>query len=147
MNHSYNNIFHSALQGYTSKSSSKGALNTVVGPSSIIFSSRAENALDIAQKMATNRSGQRGFIARQELVTSKRLKLELENEFTKLKEKNPGKSTISSFFSQPKTRNSHVDNDISPPDGTGLTQPDEDADYRLALLLSSHDFIPTSLQG
>ena len=96
--------------------------------------------------------------------SSKRLKL--ENESTKPKERNPGKSTIASFFSQPMTRNSqttassstlskgkdkaietqpHADNDITLSDG--LTQPDEDADYRLALLLSSQDSIPSSSQG
>jgi AP endonuclease 2 len=96
--------------------------------------------------------------------SSKRLKL--KNETVKPKEKNTGKSTIASFFSQPKTRNSQTtafsstvskgkdkvigtqplaDNHISPSDG--LTQADEDSDYRMALLLSSQDSIPSSSQG
>ena len=96
--------------------------------------------------------------------SSKRLKL--KNETAKPKEKNLGKSTIASFFSQPKTRNfqttssssttpkgkdkvigtqPHTDNHITPSDG--LTEADEDADYRLALLLSSQDSIPSSSQG
>ena len=95
--------------------------------------------------------------------SSKRLKL--KNETTKPKEKTP-KSTIASFFSQPKSKNSqttassstvskakdkvigtqlHADNPTTPSDG--LTQADEDADYRLALLLSSQDSIPLSSQG
>ena len=95
--------------------------------------------------------------------SSKRLKL--KNETTKPKEKMP-KSTIASFFSQPKSKNSqatassstvskakdkvigtqlHADNPTTPSDG--LTQADEDADYRLALLLSSQDSIPLSSQG
>jgi ATP-binding cassette subfamily F protein 3 len=44
--------------------------------------SRAETALDIAQKIATKRSGQRGYVARQELITS-------ENELATLKAQNP----------------------------------------------------------
>ena len=93
--------------------------------------------------MATKRSVQRGYIAGQELVTSELKRLNLENEFIKPKEKNPCKSTMSIFFSQPKTRNSYVDNDITPPDGTGLTQPDEDADYRLTLFLHLRKVDPT----
>jgi AP endonuclease-2 len=93
--------------------------------------------------------------------SSKRLKL--KSEIPKPKEKNLFKSTIASFFSQPQSRNSkttapsssvskgkdkligtqsHPDNDVTPSDG--LTQADEDADYRLALLLSSQDSIPSS---
>ena len=93
-------------------------------------------------------------------------KLKLKNEIAKPKVKNPGKSTIASFFSQPKSRNTQTtassstvskakdkavgtqslaDNDIAPSDD--LTQADEDADYRLALLLSSQDSIPSSSQG
>jgi AP endonuclease 2 len=93
-------------------------------------------------------------------------KLKLKNETAKPKEKNFGKSTIASFFSQPKTRNSQTtassstvskgkdkvtqtqpysDNHITLSDG--LTQADEDVDYRLALLLSSQDSIPSSSQG
>ena len=44
--------------------------------------SRAETALDIAQKIATKRSGQRGYIARQDLIAS-------ENELSTLKAQNP----------------------------------------------------------
>lgn len=44
--------------------------------------SRAETALDIAQKIATKRSGQRGYIARQDLIAS-------ENELATLKAQNP----------------------------------------------------------
>jgi len=44
--------------------------------------SRAETALDLAQKMATKRSGQRGYVARQELIIS-------ENELAALKAQNP----------------------------------------------------------
>ena len=44
--------------------------------------SRAEIDLDLAQKIATKRSGQRGYIARQELITS-------ENELAILKSQNP----------------------------------------------------------
>jgi ATP-binding cassette subfamily F protein 3 len=78
--HSFAN-FLSALQGYTSKSTSADAssLNTIVHN---ILISRAETALDIAQKIATKRSGQRGYIARQELITS-------ETSLTTLKSQNP----------------------------------------------------------
>ena len=94
--------------------------------------------------------------------SSKRLKL--KNESAKPKEKNTGKSSIASFFSQSQTRNSQTtassstiskgkdkisgtysDNHVTPSDG--LTQADEDSDYRLALLLSSQDSIPSSSQG
>ena len=97
--------------------------------------------------------------------SSKRLKP--KNGIAKPKEKNPGKQTIASFFSQPKTRNSqttaslstvskgkdkvigtplHAENDVTPSDSLTLTQADEDADYRLALLLSSQDSITSSSQ-
>lgn len=78
--HSFiNKNFLSALQGYTSKSTSDAALNVVVHN---LLISRAETALDIAQKIATKRSGQRGYVARQELITS-------ENELATLKAQNP----------------------------------------------------------
>ncbi|KAF8799986.1 DNase I-like protein [Phlegmacium glaucopus] len=91
-----------------------------------------------------------------------------KNETTKAKEKTPGQSTIASFFSQPKATKSqittasasvlklkgketatgtqvHGDNDLTTP-SDGLTQVDEDADYRLALLLSSQDSISSLSQ-
>ena len=102
--------------------------------------------------------------------SSKRLKLvpTRKNEIIKPKEKNPGQSTIASFFSQPKATHSpttassstalvskekgkvigtqpHADNGIKSSDCP--PQADEDADYRLALLLSSQDSIPSSSQG
>jgi ATP-binding cassette subfamily F protein 3 len=73
----------SALQGYTSSKSTTSdaaaALNIVVHN---LLISRAETALDIAQKIATKRSGQRGYIARQELITS-------ENELATLQTQDP----------------------------------------------------------
>ena len=101
--------------------------------------------------------------------SSKRLKLipTRNNESAKPKEKNPGQSTIASFFSQPKATNSqtistvsvskfkgkekvagtqlHTDDDTRPLEGP--TQANEDADYRLALLISSQDSLPSSSQG
>ena len=96
--------------------------------------------------------------------SSKRLKLipTLKNKITKPKEKNPSQSTIASFFSQPKATKSAsssttsaskrkdkvidtqplVDDDIKSPHG-----PTQDADYRLALILSSQDSISSSSQG
>ena len=67
------------MQGYTSKSTSDSALNVIVHN---LLISRAETDLDLAQKIATKRSGQRGYIARQELITS-------ENELAILKSQNP----------------------------------------------------------
>ena len=97
--------------------------------------------------------------------SSKKLKLvpTLTNEITKSNEKTPGQSTIASFFSQPKSpkrqlnassstasiskgkdkvidTQHHADDDTKPPDDD-LT---EDADYRLALFLSSQDSISSS---
>lgn len=71
--------FFPALQGYTSNSTSDSALNLIVHN---LLISRAETALDLAQKIATKRSGQRGYVARQELIAS-------ENELAALKAQNP----------------------------------------------------------
>ena len=73
------NKFLSALQGHTSKSTSDAALNVVVHN---ILISRAETSLGLAQKIATKRSGQRGYVARQDLIAS-------ENELAALKAQNP----------------------------------------------------------
>jgi len=56
-----------ALQGYTSKSASESALNTIIHN---ILISRSQTALTLAQKIATKRSGQRGHTARQALLAA-----------------------------------------------------------------------------
>lgn len=56
-----------ALQGYTTKSTSESALNTIIHN---ILISRSQTALTLAQKIATKRSGQRGHTARQALLAA-----------------------------------------------------------------------------
>lgn len=79
-------------------------------------------------------------------TTSKKLKLmpTRKNEIGKPKEKKPGQSKIASFFSQPKDPNSQTSSSssttsISKGKERAHPQVDEDADYRLALLLSSQE--------
>ena len=102
--------------------------------------------------------------------SSKRLKPvpALKTQITQSKEKNRGQSTIASFFSQPKAATSQTtassstvsvskekeraietqpDSDDDRRPSNSLTQADEDADYRLAVLLSSQDSISPSSQG
>jgi ATP-binding cassette subfamily F protein 3 len=55
----------SALQGFSANSTSDSALNTLIHD---LLLSRAQDALDMAQKIATKRSGQRGHTARQDLL-------------------------------------------------------------------------------
>lgn len=67
-----------------------------------------------------------------------------KNEIVKPKEKKPGQSKIASFFSQPKNSNSQTSSSSSTTSvskGKERTHPqvDEDADYRLALFLSSQE--------
>ncbi|KAF9480371.1 P-loop containing nucleoside triphosphate hydrolase protein, partial [Pholiota conissans] len=69
-----------ALQGFTDKStSSDAALNKIIHE---ILISRAEVALDRAQKIATKRSGQRGHTARQALLVA-------EADLAKIKAEDP----------------------------------------------------------
>ena len=76
--------FISALQGYTSNSTSDAAPNVVVHN---VLISRTKTALDVAQKIASERSAQRGYITRQELIVS-------ENELAALKAQNPKYSSL-----------------------------------------------------
>jgi len=56
-----------ALQGFNANSTSDAALNTLIHE---LLLSRAQDALDMAQKIATKRSGQRGHTARQDLLAA-----------------------------------------------------------------------------
>jgi len=53
------------LQGFNANSSSDAALNALIHE---LLLSRAQDALDMAQKIATKRSGQRSHTARQDLL-------------------------------------------------------------------------------
>uniref|UniRef100_A0A8H8CEF3 ABC transporter domain-containing protein n=2 Tax=Psilocybe cubensis TaxID=181762 RepID=A0A8H8CEF3_PSICU len=68
-----------ALQGFTTKANSDAALNTIIHK---LLVSRAEIALDKAQKIATKRSGQRGHTARQALLVA-------ENDLATLQAQDP----------------------------------------------------------
>ncbi|KAF8889537.1 P-loop containing nucleoside triphosphate hydrolase protein [Gymnopilus junonius] len=68
-----------ALQGFSSKSASDSALNTIIHS---LLVSRAETALETAQKIATKRSGQRGHTARQALLVA-------ESEFATIRTEDP----------------------------------------------------------
>ena len=56
-----------ALHGFNANSSSDAALNTLIHE---LLLSRAQDALDMAEKIATKRSGQRGHTARQDLLAA-----------------------------------------------------------------------------
>jgi ATP-binding cassette subfamily F protein 3 len=66
-----------ALQGFTTKSTSDSALNTVIHS---LLVSRAQTALDLAQKIATKRSGQRGHTARQALLVAESELATIQNQ-------------------------------------------------------------------
>lgn len=67
------------MQGFTTKATSDAALNTIIHN---LLISRAEIALDKAQKIATKRSGQRGHTARQALLVA-------EDDLATLKAQDP----------------------------------------------------------
>ncbi|KAF8160021.1 P-loop containing nucleoside triphosphate hydrolase protein [Crassisporium funariophilum] len=67
------------LQGFTSQSTSDAALNVVIHQ---LLIARAISALDLAQKTATKRSGQRGHTARQALLVA-------ESDLTTLQAQDP----------------------------------------------------------
>jgi len=108
------------------------------------------------------------------LTSKRKITVEPTQSFKKLKPipirnnataKGKEKKTIASFFSQPKSTNAQTTASSSttsvsklkgkettigtqvPADDDDPTQADDDADYRLALVLSSQDSIPSSSQG